>query len=433
MSKYSVEDFLGACGATGPLRLSVEHPSGADRYLLHQPFAIVGRDSRADVRVADANSARRHLYLQVLGGRLLCLDLTKSSPDGRKQPHHCWMAAGTEVRLSSSTVRLLDAPGPLSARQVLPHITLSITGSATDTAELRIRHPIVLIGQAHECQVRLRDERVSRFHCALVNTTAGLWVVDLLGRGGVALNGELVRSARFDEGDELRIGGAFTIQLQRTLPDEQCATRDAPVVSADSLGRSRPESAVPALMSPADEPRPLVTLEGAGVLATADSSGTSMALAFARLQQQMAEQFHLTMTGVVDTFREMHRDQMRMVWQELARVQKLTHDLPDLKSQMHQLRTEPAARPRELTPLGPARSSDAASPVTPSDSPGKAGDARLPLPKAGPPSPRTAASASTRADVHEWLSGRVDAVQRERDGRWQKIFSLLSGSSPPAR
>src|SRR5206468_6295947 len=84
MSKYSVEDFLAACGATGPLRLSVEHPGGADQYLLQQPFAVVGRDPRADLRVADSNAARRHLYLQVLCGRLLCLDLTKSSPDGRR-------------------------------------------------------------------------------------------------------------------------------------------------------------------------------------------------------------------------------------------------------------------------------------------------------------------------------------------------------------
>src|SRR5688572_21620080 len=175
MSKYSLEHFLDACGATGPLRLTVEHATGADRYLLHQPFAVVGRDPRADLRVADVGAARRHFYLQILFGRLLCLDLTKGSPDGRKQPPHRWLPPATEIRLPSTTIRLVDTPGVVSPQlPSSPQITLGITGGAADEAELRIRHPLVLIGQAHECQVRLRDERVSRFHCALVNTPAGL-------------------------------------------------------------------------------------------------------------------------------------------------------------------------------------------------------------------------------------------------------------------
>jgi pSer/pThr/pTyr-binding forkhead associated (FHA) protein len=433
MSKYSLEEFLAACGATGPLRLSVEHQVGADRYLLNQPFAVVGRDSRADLRVADLGASRRHLYFQVLCGRLLCLDFTTSSPDGKRQPLHRWVGAGGEVRLGSSTVRLIEPPGTASPREISPHLALHISGSGTDKAELRVRHPLVLIGQAHECQVRLRDERVSRFHCALVNTTAGLWVVDLLGRGGVTLNGVLVRCARFDDGDELGVGGAFTIQLQPRSPVENRPPEDAAVtVAGDSLPSPPPEILVPAVIAPADEPQALVPAEPAGPLAITDVSAASMALAFGRMQQQMAEQFHMTMTRVLGTFREIHRDQMKLVWQELAHVQKLTDELFEIKSQLQHLRTEPSAKSRDAASLPPATPSTTPAPVAPSETAGKPSQVKPLQPRPVRPAERPAGSAST-SDVHSWLSGRVDAIQKERDGRWQKIFNLLGGSSPPAR
>src|SRR5437763_9577919 len=149
MNQYSLDAFLEACGATGPLQLTVEHPGGADRHVLQQPFAVVGRDPRADVRLADAAVGRRHLYLQVLGGRLLCLDLT-GSPDGRRQPRHMWLDAGHEVRVGTAPVRLTDAPSRggelVSLRDATPHVTLDITGGPEDKAGLRVRHPLVLIG-----------------------------------------------------------------------------------------------------------------------------------------------------------------------------------------------------------------------------------------------------------------------------------------------
>jgi len=431
MSKYSLEHFLVACGASGPLQLTVEHAVGFDRHLLHQPFAVVGRDSRADLRVTDANLARRHLYLQILCGRLLCLDLTTSSPDGRRQPLHRWLTPGAGFRLSSSTIRPTHPPGTASPPDISPNITLRFIGGATDKAELRIRHPLVLIGQAYECQVRLRDERVSRFHCALVNTKAGLWVVDLLGRGGVTLNGVLVRCAQFDEGDQLGIGGAFTIQMQPTSPAEQHLPGDTALAVA-GVTLAPPPPALPTSASAGDETLSLATSEDAGRADIAEASPTSMTLAFARLQQQMAEQFHMTMTRVVGAFREIHRDQMKMVFQEFARVQQLTDELTALKVQLHDLRHQPAARPSGHVALPPSAHSEPPSPVGPTDSSG-ARAAKLPPPKSVRPSEQSGSSASPRVDVHQWLSGRVDAVQREREGRWQKIMGLLGGSSPSTR
>jgi hypothetical protein len=117
------------------------------------------------------------------------------------------------------------------------------------------------------------------------------------------------------------------------------------------------------------------------------------------------------------------------VWEEMAQVQKLTDELSDIKIQLQQLRTEPSGKPRDAAPLPPAT----ASPVTPSAVSGKASDVKPLLPKPPRPTEQRPAASATTKDVHGWLSGRVEAIQKERDSRWQKIFSLLGGSSPPAR
>ena len=45
-----------------------------------------------------------------------------------------------------------------------------------------------LIGSANGCKFRLADPSVSPFHCSLLRTPLGLWVVDLLGPDGVSVN-----------------------------------------------------------------------------------------------------------------------------------------------------------------------------------------------------------------------------------------------------
>src|SRR5262249_34734787 len=45
------------------------------RLALRQPFALLGRDPRADVVLDDAQVSARHAYLQVLAGRPVVFDL----------------------------------------------------------------------------------------------------------------------------------------------------------------------------------------------------------------------------------------------------------------------------------------------------------------------------------------------------------------------
>src|SRR6185437_5927630 len=65
---------------------------------------------------------------------------------------------------------------------------------------------LVLIGSAADCQVRVLDPSVSNYHCSLLQTPSGLWVIDLLGREGISVNGTDVRYGQIRDDDLLRLG-----------------------------------------------------------------------------------------------------------------------------------------------------------------------------------------------------------------------------------
>src|SRR5262249_22959113 len=62
------------------------------------------------------------------------------------------------------------------------------------------------VGRAATSRGRRFDESVSGFHCSLVGTPSGIWVVDLLSRTGTWVNGQLVRWARVAEGSTVQVG-----------------------------------------------------------------------------------------------------------------------------------------------------------------------------------------------------------------------------------
>src|SRR5262245_26155864 len=74
VTHQSTSQFLRACGAAGPLRLSVESPAGEEviRGEFDQPFLLIGREEWADLPLANSAVSRRHAFLQVIDGRLFC-------------------------------------------------------------------------------------------------------------------------------------------------------------------------------------------------------------------------------------------------------------------------------------------------------------------------------------------------------------------------
>src|SRR5262249_40949708 len=102
-----------------------------------------------------------------------------------------------------------------------------------------------LIGRTAECQLALADDSISRYHASLIRTPRGMWVIDLLSREGVWVNGTRVRWAWLDDGDALRIGRFTFVLRYRFLPD-QIARGDVPLdagaIFSPSSARARNSS-----------------------------------------------------------------------------------------------------------------------------------------------------------------------------------------------
>jgi two-component system cell cycle response regulator len=93
-----------------------------------------------------------------------------------------------------------------------------LTGSAAGQMFKLPRGPIV-IGRAHNAEVRLVDDGVSRHHARLRLETDQLWVADLESRNGTFVNGvKIEKQTALRDGDKIQVGR--TIVLRFAYHDE---------------------------------------------------------------------------------------------------------------------------------------------------------------------------------------------------------------------
>ena len=211
-----MKSFLTACGLTNPLQLVVESQSSdeGELRLLNQPFAVIGRDPRADVVLDHAKVSRRHVYIQVVDGEAFWIDLesrTGTRGNGESQKSG-WLGGERTVRAGPYVIRRfvddsltdrqrvqskLPRVAPLVAQAYghapLPEVALEFLNGPSQSTSWPVRRVMSLMGSASGCKFRLTDPSVSRFHGSLLRTAAGLWIVDLLGQGGITVNDRPVR------------------------------------------------------------------------------------------------------------------------------------------------------------------------------------------------------------------------------------------------
>jgi pSer/pThr/pTyr-binding forkhead associated (FHA) protein len=457
-----LERFWEACAAVAPLTLTVRSPDGLETpRVLEQPFAVLGRASHLDVALDDPDVSRRHLYIQVVAGRLFCVDLKSRTGmrwDDRSAPHG-WLHAGQPLTLGRHQVLapagLPDRPSdwdPLATDwpgEPLPSLSLSFRNTA-QRPWCQLRRVVTLVGSAPPCKVRLRSSLISRVDCALVRTPSGVWLVDLLGRGEVRLNGVRVRLARLEDRDRLELGefqirihcepgagGAPPISSQAGpsslpalcgnqigLPRGAASNPAAPLVPAPrASGERRAEAALPVGLHLQD-----VDSRASPVLALVNQFGT--------FQQQMFEQFHQALLAMSQMFGALHQDQTQLLREELERLRDVTEELRLLKAGMA---TAPAAPPDRPAPgAATARSNGCAPPssgtsrapgspaLTPVPDVGSAGKT-TPIPAGSSAPPEKSVHPDQAEDVHALLCQRLAALQEERQSRWQRVLGLLSG------
>lgn len=239
-----MNQFLEACGATGPLLLNVETSGVSGEARAYDlPFVLIGKDPRCDLRLDHPEVSPRHAYVQLVDGRLLCADLGSRGGvhQGGKRRRIGWLDRDRAVRIGPYRIRLLsgdnhvplnpgDIDDPLAPSASRGHGRLSfeLSHRSVRLSRCEFSGGLALAGSAADCEVRLIDPSVASYHCALVSTPGGVWVVDLMGQGGIRVNGHEVSYARLIEGDSLQLGHSM-IRLVEPVAEQ---LRAAGVVEA---------------------------------------------------------------------------------------------------------------------------------------------------------------------------------------------------------
>ena len=210
--------FRSACGLSVPLALECREANGSAAasvtHAFESPFVLIGRDRKSDLLLDRAEISRRHAFLLAVADRTLVVDLesrTKISWDGEEAPRSKgWLDQDRFIQLGPYRIRRVDCHPSEDKQSEILDLSSSTQPAPGEAGfipraalELPIRigegrsllpldEPVVLVGRSAECELNLSDETVSRFHAVLVSTSSGVWVVDLLAREGVYINGERV-------------------------------------------------------------------------------------------------------------------------------------------------------------------------------------------------------------------------------------------------
>ncbi len=487
-----MDSFLSACGAQAPLVLEIEGPGhyGIERRSYPQPFVIIGRDERADLLLDHDLVSRRHAYLQVIDGRLFFVDLDSRSGTfyAGNAAESGWLSPGDALTIGPYTLRVQvpdpnDDPdsgfefranpigqegmplNPLLARSSetvnLPRVSLEFQSRTAGHSVWRMSQVLALVGSSPRCKVRLLDSNVSKLHCALLRTTRGLWVIDLLGRGGITVSGATVRFASLAGDDVLGLG---QVVVRPNFTDSHTQGRSPsgatgvwnttppgaglPATTPRPWGPPASQSpSAPAYLTPARPP-------GVTELAGSDPGMSLLLNHFGTMQQQMLDQFQSSMMMMLQMFNTMHKDQMGLVREELDRLRELGDEVQQIKAQMAvappqqpQAPTPPQAiapwqgnvwpppqRPAP-PPNGPhpkpdhPRGVNGSAPGTPNPFAARPqawppNAASPSVPSQGPPKP----PAEDDGVVHDWLNDRLAAITAEQQTRFQKIMGILKSN-----
>jgi hypothetical protein len=474
--------FAEACGATGPLDLRVGLAGSGvlAEGTVRQPFTVVGRDDACEVTLNDPDVHLRHAWLQVIDGRVFATDLGGRTglvwPSGATGSG--WLDPGAvltvgpfrlSLRAPVSDRPLAPRPNPLQADPTRfrtgPAVQLEFRNGKRPRDRWTVNRAVTLVGRADVCKLHLTADDIAAYHCGLVHTPTGLWVVDLSGRG-VVVDGERMRVAPLPHGAELWVGrfrigcrypapggGAVRITAdpptsaggpRNTAPDPRTQVMPIRAVVAEDevpLGGLpppdpmaglpsshimrdvfRPVAASDRLSAPillgapgpdgsAGEPgddRPAAPPGGDGTPALPDESDAATGALLRHLADvhaQMFEQLQQTLLLLAQVCGQVRQGRTAAVRQELNRIRELNRELARLQAEVVRLALDQGAVGPDATDAGLADRTNFPLASLPG------GDGRKP---------------DANDAIHDWVRERIGAIQQERQSRWRNLVGLFA-------
>jgi hypothetical protein len=464
------EQFTTACGLQGRWRLVVtnEATGVTEKFDLDEPYVLVGRSSSCQVRLNHPDVGFRHGYLQVLGGRVYCFDLDSEygirwgsvvRKEGLVTVRDVLHVGPFSLRLSQAAAfgGAVDSGGAHERLANEPLTTAALrfvnaSGRSSRNPLRPLRQSVTLLGRSGRCQLKLSDTSVSQVHSGIVHVDGSFWVVDLLGRDGTKVNGRAVRCTLLEDGDEVVLG-RFRMQfcVNRGGDDSVLARGDAPAESAGSL-RSQDTDELPDssdVIPVAEASRPgqeqslyPAAMRGSGSQGLSENTLLAMLGQFAQMQQQLLLHSQQQITMLAQLFGNLHSGQQTVVMEQLQDIHQLTSELGRLRSSpdgflslAKQSRVDapppaqtplanPAADTESIDLLAPDWNSPADVPVDSPQTPDVIDAVAEPAQRERP---RPAAADSVRGKPadHQWVTQRIHDLERERNGRWQRLLQLI--------
>jgi ABC-type multidrug transport system ATPase subunit len=208
-------EIIGAASNTdvvttpAPPVLTVHH-DGAERSFAAGHDVVVGRDLRADMRVAHPLISRSHLLLRFDQGRWMAID------NGSR---HGTFVNGQRVPLidihDGQSINIGNPEGPRLSFEVGRH--QGPVGRPPQTSSAPNRPPgYVTIGRATDNDIVVQDVLASRHHAMLLSTPRGTEIRDR-SINGTFVNGTRVESAVLTAGDVVTIGNVDLVFSDGTL------------------------------------------------------------------------------------------------------------------------------------------------------------------------------------------------------------------------
>lgn len=338
-----IELLRAATGATGPIRLVITDAADSSSYeqTIETPFALIGRAPNCDVQLNGNKVSSRHAYLQVIDGQIFCVDLGSRNgthwAGGKRRAD--WLIPGRRVRIGSFYVELAEGLStdenesersladfnPLNRYEnemgALPEVDLEFLREDGNNQLWLVSRMLTLVGQVPGCKIRIADSGSARMHCSLLHTKQGLWVIDLLKRETVLIDGK-PSDCRLLENDEILEVDNFRMRVKcsqlQMAADGKEPPRQSPL-SLSALDELPPfpdaEEPVAATIEPPAGPPDIILADDL------DSVGSLPGLSYLDAESSTP----VISTSSASSVSDLARGALEEQWKTLQRAQELFH------------------------------------------------------------------------------------------------------------